>query len=66
MRTLFTAEHLAAPMASFVHSCPAKTDRNNPWHCCSRKGGLHFFFYISNIYIYTRGYCYSASLYVEH
>jgi Reverse transcriptase (RNA-dependent DNA polymerase) len=26
MRTLFTAEHLAAPMASFVHSFPAKTD----------------------------------------
>jgi hypothetical protein len=25
----FTAEHLAAPMASFVHSFPAKTDRNN-------------------------------------
>jgi hypothetical protein len=26
MRTLFTAEHLAAPMASFVHSFPTKTD----------------------------------------
>jgi hypothetical protein len=26
MRTLFTAEHLAAPLASFVHSFPAKTD----------------------------------------
>ena len=26
MRTLFTAEHLAAPMASFVHSFPANTD----------------------------------------
>jgi hypothetical protein len=26
MRTLFTAEHLAAPMASFVHSFPARTD----------------------------------------
>jgi hypothetical protein len=26
MRTLFTAEHLAAPLASFVHSFLAKTD----------------------------------------
>jgi hypothetical protein len=26
MRTMFTAEHLAAPLASFVHSFPAMTD----------------------------------------
>jgi hypothetical protein len=26
MRTMFTAEHLAAPLASFVHSFPAMTN----------------------------------------
>jgi hypothetical protein len=29
MRTMFTAEHLAAPLASFVHSFPAVTDDSN-------------------------------------
>jgi hypothetical protein len=35
MRTMFTAEHLAAPMASFVHSFPAQDGRTT-WHCYCR------------------------------